>query len=79
MAFFNAPDEFPDFASKTVRCAVEQQRALRELNVKFQQQGLPQVTVRMAINIGQVFAGNVGSAYRMKFGLVGDSVNLTSR
>ncbi|KAL7746260.1 hypothetical protein RI367_008401 [Sorochytrium milnesiophthora] len=79
MAFFNAPDQFPDFAAKTIQCAIEQQRALVLLNKKLRAQGLPQLTVRMAVHCGEVHAGNIGSRLRLKYGLVGDAVNLTSR
>merc|ERR1712192_84968 len=38
-----------------------------------------EVKARMGLVRGQVLAGNVGSSQRMKYGLVGDSVNLASR
>jgi class 3 adenylate cyclase len=79
MAFFNAPEQFVDFPCKTIQCAIDQQKALKSLNTKLKQNGLPVVVVRMATHIGEVYAGNVGSNLRMKYGLVGDPVNLTSR
>jgi class 3 adenylate cyclase len=41
--------------------------------------GLPEVQSRMGLVKGDVLAGNIGSTQRMKYGLVGDSVNLASR
>ncbi|KAJ1553229.1 Nitrogen permease regulator 2 [Nowakowskiella sp. JEL0078] len=37
------------------------------------------MTVRMGIHTEDVLAGNIGSPLRMKYGLVGDAVNLASR
>jgi hypothetical protein len=44
-----------------------------------QERGLPELNVRMGLTTGIVLAGNVGSKLRMKYTLLGDSVNLAAR
>ena len=38
-----------------------------------------QVHIRCGIHTSRVFVGNIGSPERMKYGLLGDGVNLASR
>ena len=49
------------------------------LNTAWQQQGLPTVRMRVGINTGPVVAGRLGSAQRLKFTTIGDSVNIAAR
>ena len=44
-----------------------------------QERGLPELNVRMGLTTGTCLAGNVGSKLRMKYTLLGDSVNLAAR
>jgi len=52
---------------------------LKDLNQSLQSKSLPNLQVRMGLVRGKVLAGNMGCSDRMKFGLVGDPVNLASR
>mmetsp|Transcript_379 Transcript_379/g.991 ORF Transcript_379/g.991 Transcript_379/m.991 type:complete len:340 (+) Transcript_379:3-1022(+) len=81
MAWWNAPPlEFDgEHTVAALSAAWEQQQRLAELREQWCEQGLPAVTTRMGLVRGQVLAGNLGSALRMKYGLVGDNVNLASR
>jgi len=81
MAWWNVPWEFEDDGHTVAAlvAALEQQQKLGELRQKWCRKGLPEVRARMGLARGSVLAGNIGSHNRMKYGLVGDSVNLASR
>jgi len=81
MAWWNVPWEFEDNSHTLAAlvAALEQQQRLGELRQKWCKKGLPEVRARMGLARGSVLAGNIGSHNRMKYGLVGDSVNLASR
>ena len=65
---------------KAVRSALDQRDKLRLLSKEWESKYLvPPVSVRIGLNWGSVLCGNIGSQQRMKYGLVGDNVNLTSR
>ena len=80
MAWWNVPiDLGPEHTSMALDAALTQQQRLEDLRHLWQQRNLPDVRVRMGLVRGDVLAGNIGSSQRMKYGLVGDSVNLASR
>ena len=41
--------------------------------------GYPPIKIRCGIHTATVFVGNIGSPDRMKYGVLGDGVNLASR
>jgi class 3 adenylate cyclase len=80
MAWWNVPVELGEFHTRVaLTAALLQQVKLAELRDEWIANGLPEVQSRMGLVRGDVLAGNIGSAQRMKYGLVGDSVNLASR
>jgi len=52
---------------------------LDELKAKWQPLGLPEIDIGVGINTGPMIVGNMGSASRFNYTVVGDSVNLASR
>lgn len=79
MAIFGAPVPDPDHALHAVRSAWAMDRALARLNERWGAAGLPTLRMGIGVHTGEVFAGNVGGAARVKYTLVGDPVNLASR
>ncbi|MCZ6481064.1 MAG: adenylate/guanylate cyclase domain-containing protein, partial [candidate division NC10 bacterium] len=49
------------------------------VNEENRQEGLPEVEMGIGVHTGQVVVGNIGSPERMKYGVVGSHVSLTSR
>ncbi|MBA3965684.1 MAG: adenylate/guanylate cyclase domain-containing protein, partial [Nitrospirales bacterium] len=65
--------------NNAVSCAVALEQEMRCLNTQWQQQGLPEVRMRIGIQTGPVVVGSLGSEQRLKFTTIGDSVNIASR
>ncbi len=79
MALFGAPISLGDDPLRAVRCALDMQRALTAFNAEREAEGLPQLEMGIGINTGPVVAGNIGSAMRMEYTVIGDSVNIAAR
>ncbi len=73
------PEDIQREAKNAVECALRMEQEMVRLNAKWQEQGLPTVRMRVGMNTGTVVAGSLGSAQRLKFTTVGDSVNIASR
>ena len=79
MAVFGAPANDPDHAWNAVQSAIDMDRALTELNARWQKTGEVELRMGIGIHTGRVFAGNVGGRDRMKYTVMGDPVNVASR
>jgi adenylate cyclase len=79
MALFGAPLSNPDDADRALQTALDMSEALDDLNRQWQERGLPAIGVGIGINTDIVVAGNMGSATRLNYTVIGDGVNLASR
>ncbi len=79
MAVFGAPFVSPSDADNAVHAAIDMQRALATFNLRRSARGLPPIEIRIGLNTDQIVAGNIGSARRMDYTVIGDGVNLASR
>lgn len=79
MAFWGAPNEISDHATKACLAAIEYNHRLKFLSQKWVSQGQPVIKARIGINTGDVVVGNIGSDQRLSYTAIGDSVNLASR
>ncbi|HHQ49708.1 MAG TPA: FHA domain-containing protein [Acidobacteria bacterium] len=79
MAFFGAPLPQPDHAERAVRAAIALSRALSEWNRERSLEGLEPVEVRTAIHSGPVVVGDIGSATRVDYTGLGNTVNVAAR
>jgi len=79
LAIFGAPVLRQDDALRAVRCAIDMQLAMRDVNREYSEAGFPTVEMGIGINSGDVIVGNIGSKKRAKYGVVGRVVNTTSR
>jgi adenylate cyclase len=79
MAFFGAPLEQADHAERAVLAALALRRRLKTWNRERVLAGLDVVEVRMAINSGLVVVGEIGSATRVDYTVLGNTVNVAAR
>ncbi|PKL76179.1 MAG: hypothetical protein CVV27_11590 [Candidatus Melainabacteria bacterium HGW-Melainabacteria-1] len=79
LALFGAPFAADDDAERAVACAIEMQLAMAEVNQWNAAQGYPALEMGIGIHTGPAVVGNIGSEKRSKYGVVGSTVNLTSR
>lgn len=79
LAVFGAPLDDPEHARHAIESALAMGETLAVLNGRWQAEGLPPLRMGLGIHTGEVFAGNVGRAGKVKYAVVGDTVNLASR
>ncbi len=79
LAFFGAPLAAPDDPVRAVACALEMQLALKDVNIEQRRRGLPELTMGIGVNTGEVIVGNIGSEQRAKYGAVGSPINMAYR
>jgi adenylate cyclase len=79
MVFWNAPHLQSDHVERACRAALSAKTANDALNTQFQAEGLTSFVVRFGIHVGDAVVGNVGSAERMNYTALGNSVNLAAR
>jgi len=77
MAIWNAPQSQPGHAMLAVKAAWEAQKKVAELDNS--ESDLPLLRWGIGINTGNALAGNVGSAKRAEYTVIGDTVNLAAR
>lgn len=66
-------------AYRAFQCASEMQKDLCKHNLENRTLGLPELQMGVGLHVGEVVVGNIGSAARAKYGIVGAAVNLTHR
>jgi class 3 adenylate cyclase len=76
---FGAPLKDPDHAQHAVEAALDCQRRLALMQETFGLPGNPEIVTRIGINTGQMLVGNIGSARRFNYTVMGDAVNLAAR
>lgn len=79
MAFWNAPKDQPDHASRACRAALDMVGELRRLRASWSQRNLPLLDIGIGINTGPMVVGNMGSRDRLAYTVIGDTVNVASR
>ncbi len=79
MALFGVPLPMESAETAAVRAAAAMQRERIQLNRELAAEGLPEIRAGIGIHRGPVLAGNIGSASRMEYTVIGDAVNLASR
>ncbi len=79
MAFWGAPVEDHEHARRAVMAGLEMQQRLAAVNQSFAARNWPQLKIGVGVNTGQMTVGDMGSAVRKSYTVMGDAVNLASR
>ena len=79
MAAFGLPMAHDDDEDRAVRASIAMIRACKRWSQERVQRGQPPVDMGIGLNTDMVVSGNIGSAKRMDYTVIGDGVNLASR
>ncbi len=71
--------EIKQDAINAVACALDMENAMNKLCTVWQERHMPRVRLRIGIFTGPAVAGSIGSAQRLKYTTVGDTVNIAAR
>jgi class 3 adenylate cyclase/CHASE3 domain sensor protein len=77
--FFGDPVAYDDHATRAVRMALEMQAKLTELRGRWSVDQEEILTMGIGISTGYVTVGNIGSATRLDYTVIGNHVNLAAR
>jgi len=79
LALFGAPRPQQGHASAAVQTVLEMDIAIRKLNMELKQAGKTPWKYGCGINTGPLVYGNLGTADRPEFTIIGDTVNMAAR
>lgn len=80
MAQWGAPVSAEDDAERALAAAFDMMASLERLNERWRaEDGRPELRIGIGLNVGEVFAGYVGSERRLEYTILGDPVNVASR
>jgi len=79
LATFGTPLTQADDLSRALKAGIEMKEALREMNQERALLGLPIIGQGIGIHYGEVIVGNIGTAERLEYTVIGDAVNQASR
>ena len=79
MAFWGAPVAMDNHATLAVQAAIEMADAVHQINNEHRADGRPEISVGIGLNTGVMSVGDMGSAVRRSYTVIGDAVNLASR
>jgi adenylate cyclase len=79
LAIFPIEENAAQTCAAALRAAEFAQSALRKENSRRQELGLANIEYGLALHVGDVMYGNIGSDTRLDFTVIGPAVNLTAR
>lgn len=79
VAMFGAPVILYDHAERAVRCAVEMQTRMREINEARRKNGQVVFEMRIGLNTGRVVAGAIGCDLKLEYTSIGETTTFANR
>ena len=79
MAVFGAPIAQPDHAARALEAAMAMHAAQQQVNDRWRQEDLPPFELGIGLSTGPAVGALLGSAERLEYTIVGDTVNLSQR
>ena len=79
LAVFGAPEPKPDHRDRSIRAALAMYNALDNFNAEQRDDGLPEFMIGIGLHSGLVLAGNIGTANKIEYTVIGDPVNVAQR
>ncbi len=79
MAIFNAPLDLDDYVLNAVRTGLDMAAASNELAPMIEAKTGRKVGLGIGINCGEAVVGNIGTAKRMEYTAIGNTVNIAAR
>ncbi|HEX3372486.1 MAG TPA: adenylate/guanylate cyclase domain-containing protein, partial [Candidatus Acidoferrales bacterium] len=79
MAFWGAPFEDRNHATKSCHAALDMISRLKEMQKRWDAEGKPVIDIGIGLSTGSASVGNMGSALRYGYTALGDTVNLSAR
>jgi adenylate cyclase len=79
MAFWGAPLHDAEHAKHALKSAMAMQQQLQDIAPDFIKRGWPRLEIGVGLNCGPMNVGDMGSAVRRAYTVMGDAVNLASR
>jgi len=68
-----------DHHNLALKAAKEIEKNIDQLNIKFKEEGIPEIAIGIGVNSGICIAGNFGATDRFAFSLIGDPCNVAAR
>lgn len=79
IAMFGAPIDMENHAEVAAKASIDMQKRLVELREHWKDVGKPELEMRIGLDTGPAVVGNMGSASRMDYTMMGNTVNTAAR
>ncbi|MDD3593818.1 MAG: adenylate/guanylate cyclase domain-containing protein [Candidatus Gastranaerophilales bacterium] len=79
LAVFGESTKDTNHPKNAIICAFEMQERIKELRKKWKKENKPLIGISIGINTGLSFIGNIGTADKMEYTVIGDTVNVACR
>jgi class 3 adenylate cyclase/CHASE2 domain-containing sensor protein len=78
MAFFGAPQPLECPEKNALEAAQEMLLRLRQVNARLQEKDIAPIEIGIALHVGEVIIGHIGSELLHEYTIIGDAVNCTA-